>query len=347
MAAAGSELGFVNGTSARPEADTALLKEAGIGWLRVGFGLPFADRVGGRVSDGYRKARARAEAWRAAGFGLMGITPGPGGGRYERDAKGRLQLVWRSSLPEWFGEPGSGEYLRNYEATCRWMAEDLRGLVRIWQIANELDIEIFAGPLSPPQACEYIAAGARGLKAADPALLVGHNPTTNPIGYYLYGRLYGCTDSLMDYCGTDAYYGTWAPGGPESWDRQIRQLHELTRVPILINEWGFSSAGELAPESDLPEGQPNCSIRKWTQSWGPGHTPQGQAEFVAGTLAVFRRHRDKLLGQFFYRWEDQEACWQCGSADCPIEMAWGLVDLRGRPKPSFHAFRDGVAALKS
>jgi len=66
-----------------------------------------------------------------------------------------------------------------------------------------------------------------------------------------------------------------------------------------------------------------------------------------GALAVFRRHRDKLLGQFFCRWEDQEACWQCGSPDCPIETAWGLVDLRGRPKPSFHAFRDGVAALKA
>jgi hypothetical protein len=51
------------------------------------------------------------------------------------------------------------------------------------------------------------------------------------------------------------------------------------------------------------------------------------------------------MGVVFYRWEDQDKCWQCGSPDCPAETAWGLVDLHGRPKPAFEAFREGVSRL--
>ena len=52
-------------------------------------------------------------------------------------------------------------------------------------------------------------------------------------------------------------------------------------------------------------------------------------------MAVLRKHREMLLGAFFYRWEDQERCWQCGAPDCPAETAWGLVDKDGSPKPAF------------
>jgi hypothetical protein len=51
------------------------------------------------------------------------------------------------------------------------------------------------------------------------------------------------------------------------------------------------------------------------------------------------------VGVFFYRWEDQERCWACGSPDCPMETRWGLVDLEGKPKPAYHAFKEGVERL--
>ncbi len=38
-------------------------------------------------------------------------------------------------------------------------------------------------------------------------------------------------------------------------------------------------------------------------------------------MQVFLKHRQNLLGFFFYRWEDHETCWQCGSPGCPIETA--------------------------
>ncbi len=67
----------------------------------------------------------------------------------------------RPRLLEWFGTLGSGEYCRNCRATCQWLADDLRGVVTLRQMANELGIEMFAGPLAPRQACELITAAAR------------------------------------------------------------------------------------------------------------------------------------------------------------------------------------------
>lgn len=333
------------GTSAYPDADVSLLREAGIGWVRHDFPLPFEDRLYGAVSAEYRRRKAEAEAWVARGVEVMGVSPGPGVATFAPNASGHMRSVWHDAMPEWFGEPGSERYLQCYQAVCQWLADDLRGIVSAWQIANELDIRQFAGPLSLRQAAELIRHGARGLKAADPAVFVGPNSGGAPEALFLYGRLYGDPGSPLDYCGVDQYYATWQPGGPESWDSRIAELWELTRAPVVINEWGFASAGEVMGEEERNLGVPNCQLRKWRFTWGLGHTPEGQAEFVRRAFDAFVAHRDHLAGLFFYRWEDQERCWQCGRPDCPVETAWGLVDLQGRPKPAFHAFREGVARL--
>jgi hypothetical protein len=333
------------GTSAHPNAHVSLMREAGIGWVRHNFPLPFSDRLYGKVRDSYLKARKQAEAWLISGIEVMGVTPGPGHATYEPDAAGKMQFTWHGAFPEWFGAPGSAQCYRSYEAVCAWLAEDLKGIVSAWQIANELEIRQFAGPFNLRQACELILAGARGLKRSDPSLFVGPNSGGAGEAHYLYGRLYADPQTPLDYCGVDQYYGTWQPGGPDSWAVRVPELHELTGHPVVINEWGFASAGQVMTEEELRLPVPNCQLRKWRQTWGPGHTPEGQAEFVRAAFDAFVAHRSALAGVVFYRWEDQESCWQCGRPDCPVETAWGLVDLEGRPKPSFHAFQDGVRRL--
>jgi len=333
------------GVSAFPQADARLIQGAGIGWVRRSFRFPFVDRVGGETTLEYAETRASAQAAIKAGLHVMGVTPLPGIGTREPDKDGRFVLKWHSRLPEWLGEPGSEQFLANYEDTCRWLANDLRGIVTAWQIANELDIVIFAGPLNPRQGCELIARAARGLKEADPSLVVGHNPAGDPLAYYFFGRFYSDLRGLLDYCGIDGYYGTWIDGGPEDWAGRVAEIHNLTGLPILVNEWGFSSAGEVMTAEEASENLPPCQIKKWRYTWGTGHTPEGQAQFVKAAFDALRSQRDALLGAFFYRWEDQERCWQCGQPDCPAETAWGLVDLQGRPKPAYDAFRRGVQQL--
>jgi len=337
--------GLIIGTSAYATADVKLIREAGIGWVRLDFGFPFSGRIGGQVTEQYALQKADAAGLAAKGINIMGVTPLPGIAVRQPDAQGRLTLQWQQWLPAWCGPLGSEQSLEAYEETCAWLAEDLRRFVRAWQVANELDIEQFAGPLDPRQAADLILHGARGLKSADSSLIVGPNAAGSDKAYYLFGRLYASNDGLLDYCGIDGYYGTWVPGGPQMWANRIAELHALTGAPVLINEWGFSSAGRLMTQKERRSGLSVCQLRKWAHAWGRGHTRQGQALFVQAAFDAFRSQRDGLLGAFFYRWEDQERCWQCGQPDCPAETAWGLVDLQGKPKPSFYALKEGVRRL--
>ena len=149
----------------------------------------------------------------------------------------------------------------------------------------------------------------------------------------------------FDYVGIDAYYGTWDPGSPEDWDHKILELYELTGAKVLVNEWGYASAGGLLTEDEIRQNAPNCSFKKWKYAWKGVHTEEIQAEFVGRAIAAMQKRRDLLAGMFFYRWEDQATCWQCGKADCPVETAWGLVSQENQPKPAYYAFQAGVKAL--
>jgi hypothetical protein len=335
------------GTSALPEADVDRMKEADIGWLRHHFPYPFIDRLGGELSPHYISAREEAARRNAQGFQLMGGTPGLGIGTMQMDAEGSYHLVWRDLYPTWMGRPATPEFLRSYREMCAFLADDLKGLVQMWQIANELEIPQFAGPLNMRQACELVIEAARRLKGTDPDLIVGTNTGGSTRSYYLYGRLYADPHAPLDYCGVDQYYGTWQAGGPDTWRERLQELWDLTGLPVLINEWGYSSAGGVASPEERDSRAPICQTHRWRNVWGKGHTPEVQAEYMRVAHDVFCEKRDILLGAFFYRWEDQAVCWQCGRADCPVETAWGLVDRDGNPKPSFYTFKDGVRRLQA
>lgn len=330
---------FMIGTMTARRADVDLLKAAGVGWVRELVPFPFADRYEGAVTEDYRKAKAAIQAWVDKGFKVMGITPllGFGGSG-----------AWQGRSPSWMGDLTGDEFFDNYRKVCSFIARDLNGLIPIWQIGNEWYSRVFAGPLTLPRACELVFHSARGLKEAGPSVLVGTNMGGINQAYYMLGRLYGDGRKRdLDYCGVDQYFGTWRGGGPETWNELIPEWAEITGSRLLVNEWGYASEGELMTEEEKRQAwMPGdfygaCKFRKFAHAWGGGHTPEVQAHYVRAALKVFHSHRDKLLGCFFYRWEDQEKCW-CGRTDCPGETRWGLVDRSGQPKPGFHAFRETV-----
>jgi hypothetical protein len=336
------------GTSAFANANTSLLKEAGMDWIRADFPLPFVDRLGGSLSDEYLQAREHAHAWAAKGFQVMGVSPLPGIGTYQPDASGALQLTWTSWLPAWMGDVNTGALSRRYREVCAFLADDLKDCVRGWQIANELNHIQFSGPLKPFWACDLLIEGGTGLKETDPSLFVGWNSCLPILAYYFYGRLHADPRRIFDYVGIDAYYGTWDPGAPEDWGAKIMELSELTHTKVMVNEWGYASEGAVMTSEELrAHSGPNCALKKWRYSWSGAHTPAVQAEFVRRALAEMDRYKHLLTGIFFYRWEDQAVCWQCGQPDCPVETRWGLVDEDNRPKPSFEAWKEGIRSLKA
>ncbi len=337
---------FIQGITTHGTWDIELMKAAGIGWVRAGFPFPFADPKEDRLTQDYLDARQHAQNWAAKGFQLIGVTPGLGVGTYQPNEAGNLHMVFHSDLPSWVGQMGSDEFYRQYDRACAFLAREVGEIVPVWQVANELDWEQFAGPLTLRQTADLVIRAGLAMKTVQPGLLVSTNCSGSPATHEFVRLMFNDPRLTPDYCGIDQYYGSWQPGGPHSWAERIDELYELTRgVKIFVNEWGYASAGAVMTDEEQCSGAPNCERKKWRFGWKAGHTPEVQAEFIRQAMRIFAQKQDKLLGQCFFRWEDTATCWQCGQPDCPVETAWGLVDVQSRPKPAYFTFKDCVNHL--
>jgi hypothetical protein len=243
-------------------------------------------------------------------------------------------------LPGLVRPPGSEEFYRNYASMCAFLAKDVGDIVPLWQVANEIDWPQFAGPFNLRQASELVLRTAIAMKEVNPALMVSTNCAGAHTSYYFRAV---CSTTRGE-AGLPWYRPALRHQQPGARDRheRIAELHALTGgVKVLVNEWGYSSAGEVMTRADRESGLANCQLKKWTFAWGSGHNWETQAEYIRRAFEAFAAHRDKLLGICYYRWEDQQTCWQCGAPDCPVETAWGLVDERKQPKPSYVGLRKG------
>jgi hypothetical protein len=133
-----------------------LIKEAGIGWVRIHFPFPFEDKIGGKLTDGFLSRLQKAKRVKGLGFQLMGVTPLPGHKSYDPQSK---QTVWRTLFPAWAGTIDSDSYYETYEKVGEELARQTRGIGDMWQISNEMDIPIFR---SFAQTCLCRSAGIHG-----------------------------------------------------------------------------------------------------------------------------------------------------------------------------------------
>lgn len=321
------------------DADKALMHAAGIRGLRSGR-LHFdqaAFLAGGPQPEKFWAIKERMAGLRAEGFRFTALTPSP------------FEIVAAS------GAPGSAEYFENYRRMCAFLATTFDGLVEFWQVANEVDIWIFRATLTLDQSVAFLKAGIRGVQSTGTKAKVGINITLFPSlpgevdgntelheGVYIAKGVYHDPELQLDYAGFDSYPGTWRKGGAESWDAYLDEFYALTKKPIIIQEFGYSSAGGMmTPEEDASGIYP-CKAGKWRfSSGGRGHTPEAQAKFIEESFEVFAR-KPFVIGATYYRWTDQAVCWQCKQPGCPVETAWGLLDLNRQPKPSYACYKTSM-----
>jgi hypothetical protein len=327
------------------DANWDLMKAAGVGWLRAGTGFPYQSVDQSEHSERFTRSLSRLRDLSSKGFRLLGSTPGPGSSRFDPTAG---KTIWKPSLPESAGAVESDSYYAVLRRSCEEIGKATRGLVDYWQIANEPDIDIFRGPLSDELMVRFLKTSAAGVKKANPSARCGINiGELTPRGKLLIEALYDGS-GLFDYVGLDGYFGSWQPGGPQNWVTYIDAAHALSGVPVIINEWGYSSlgsspnAGKLDPTR--PYNQDVCSSGAWHKVWKREHTPAEQAEYLGECLRIFAAS-PHVIGNFFFKWRDDPTCWQCGQPLCPAECAWGMTDVHQAPKPAYHAYRDAVTAL--
>ncbi len=315
------------------------LHEAGINWLRAGIHGFDQEKAffGEKQPETFFQTREKIVELRKKGFQIMGLTPTPKG------------------IPAAAGAPGSPEYFENYRKMCAFLGQAFKGVIDYWQVANEVDIWIFRDKLTLDQSAAFLKAGLRGLKEADRNLKVGINITLFPSkpgevdgntdqheGVFIAKSIYQDPDLEVDYIGFDSYPGTWREGGAESWHEYLDALHEMTGKPIIIQEFGYSSAGDMMTAEEAASGVYPCEIKKWKFSWHGAHTPEVQADFITESYRIFAQ-KPYVIGATYFCWQDHQKCWQCGKPDCPVETAWGLVDRANNLKPSYYALQTSLA----
>jgi len=328
-------------TPAHDNPDFSLMREMGVKWVRQGYPFPFTDEKG-TMSKRFLEADKQIEKFRSEGFDILCSFTGPGSVRY---VPAEDRIVYSRAVPEYLGDPSEERYHKLLFEAAAFIGEYTKNKITWWQIANEPDIEIFYGPLTEKENINFLLNAANGIIKGNPDAKCGINlGYINDYARMLMREIYAVPNSPFAYLGIDGYMGSWQPGGPHTWISYIDETAKLSGKPIIINEWGFSSLQWGEKYNDLKRenyyNQDVCRQKYWQITWGRGHTPEEQARYIRECLPIFAEHPD-VIGNFFFRWSDTDQCWQCGEADCPAECAWGCVDSAQKPKPAYHALKDG------
>lgn len=201
------------------------LMDCGFNWIRTGTGFPFGKS--GKHYERYQQNKQNLKKYKDAGFKTMVITPYP-------------------KLFEHYGiNTATEEGLKQVEDMIAFLAEDLKGLVDGWQITNEMNVYFFRAPLTFDQSIDFIVAGLKGIRRVDQDVLLGFNTSEfSESAEYMTKKLLEHKD-LFNYMGYDGYYGTWIKGTPDDYIKTIESIYELTGKPVIMQEFGFSSVGDV------------------------------------------------------------------------------------------------------
>ncbi len=217
-----------------------------------------------------------------------------------------------------------------------------------------MNLEGFRQPLTPDQALTFLRESGRGIKDASTSLQAGVNMGGfNDLAVDMYRAVYQPESQAdvvpWDYVGTDGYFGTWERGSPQTWIEKIGLLGEITPLPVIVMEWGYSSAGRiLPPEEVIEDGIESHEVQAWCWGWEMPdgtvrpHDPATQARYIEEALPILR---ERTIGQVYYCRGDSDTC-SCGETSCPVEANWGLFNPHGEPKPSYFAMRRAIRALE-
>lgn len=311
------------------------LRNAGINAVRTDIPFPFSD-AGGGISEKFQTTSEWIREMRAEGFVVIGITPYP------------------HAIPEWEGAIASDEWFGTVRRACAFLGEHFGDDIPIWQCTNEMNLDGFRQPLDPDQALTFLRESGRGIKDASTSLQAGVNMGGfNDLAVDMYRAVYGPESHAdivpWDYVGTDGYFGTWERGSPRTWIEKTDLLAEITPLPVIVMEWGYSSAGRILPPEEVIENAIDShEVQAWCWGWEMPdgevrpHDPATQARYIEETIPILR---ERTIGQMYYCRGDSDRC-SCGEVSCPVEAKWGLFNPRGEPKPSYFAMGRAIRALE-
>ena len=226
--------GYIYGVC-QPNGDYDALSDIGFNWVRFDVPCPF-DANGYNngnikyVRNEYNKYKEKCQQYKSRGFKILAVTPYP----YDFTNDMGLDPV------------ANPDTIRNIAV---YLYNDLKDLVDMFQITNEMNISTFRRSLTPQQAADFIGIQLEAISAEK-----AKNNDSFPIGY-------NCGDvtesglelnELMkpylqycDYVALDIYTGNQGEASPKDYSKSVKLLNSITQKPIIITEFGFWSEGGL------------------------------------------------------------------------------------------------------
>lgn len=376
-AAIRKKLGFIRGVC-HPTENFKQLTDANVNWVRTDIPYPFDEN--GALRKEYIAFKEKCRRFRDNSINVMAVTGVPaqyinyGADVRTDDGEARLREV------------------------SRFIIEDVQGLVSGLQISNEMGMPRFTVPLSMSEAVKFIGVQLQEMYPLRKDIIIGYNSAGPQVDLHYGLKPY---HKYCDYVGLDMYLGCFfsLPGFMWIFDVMARYLWAFTDKPILMQEFGYISAGKPKTKAEkkailksygfnsekeakqdiarfvdnLPEHfsdhvkyvcEHNEELYKDFMFSGdmtnhlylelpavtviPGypHTPEGQAKFFKKVLPMFH-NLDFICGAIVFSYTDFEKCAYCGQSECPTETRWGLVDVNGKPKPSYYAVQEAYANIKN
>ncbi|MDQ2706392.1 MAG: glycosyl hydrolase [Actinomycetota bacterium] len=284
--------------------------ETGSRWLRVEVAWCSLEEAGsGQVSQAYQ-ARLDATADSAKRLNL------------------RL-LVQLGCAPAWAGGSERDSYPSDpdqFERVARYLAQRYRGRVAGWEVWNEPDCIGGCSNGPPDEFVALLAAGYRGLKAGDPdTTVVSGGISGNDVEWLrrMYGAgAHGWFDALAVHSYQDP--ATAAPDAAPGGAYRLRSLPLVRQLminggdgdkPIWLTEFGWTTART---------GQ------------RPGVDPDTQARFLQQAIEQIDADYPYVSHAFWYCLRDRDD-------STPYENNFGLLHVRGSPKPAFAALQKANA----
>jgi beta-galactosidase len=175
--------------------------------------------------------------------------------------------------------------------------------VVVWGLCNEI-----AG--QNPPAYQFAKRMLEEAKQLDPGRLCSY--ASNSLGETPERDVAG----LMDFIETNEYFGSWQEGPPEAVAKHLDDLHAaFPGKPVVISEYGYCACTEDRPEGD------------------------GRRIDILRSHDAVIRSRDYVGGAIFFCYNDYRTHVGDRGVGALKQRVHGVVDIYGRPKPSYEVLR--------
>ncbi len=216
------KLGFIRG-ACHVNKDYEQVKKGNIEWIRTEIPYPFDAQ--GNIRPEYTEKKEECRVFRENGLKVMAMTAIPAHcidlGVDSRTPEGRKKLC----------------------EAARFTVEDLQGCIDGIQVANEIGMPRFTVPFNMKEGVEFIGMQLQAMYPYRGDIIIGYNSAGPQADLHAGMKPYL---QYCDYVGLDMYLGCFfkLPGFMFLFEVMARYLWAFTKKPILMQEFGYISAGK-------------------------------------------------------------------------------------------------------